>query len=147
VAIGVVDAHPDVGPASGRRHAVVFGEDGVDERVLPVEQLEHRAVVANRVVEEADRLLEHRLPQVVGELGEPRAIDRVEVCELAEVEPVSAELDGQSSCPLVVEHAPRLSGERHGVAQLACCSEVEQRLVGHARPKKIAEPAGQGVVG
>ena len=47
------------------------------------------------VADEPDRLLEHRLAQLVGELREALAIDRVVLFEAAEVEPVAAELGRQ----------------------------------------------------
>ena len=122
------------------------GEDRVDERMVCVEQLEHRAVLANQVDEEPDRLLEHGLAERVVEALEPLAVDAVVLFEAPEVEPVAQELGGQCAGAAVAQHASGLGDEDFGVTQIAGGGLGHQLGVGHARPEEVAQAARQGVV-
>ena len=55
-------------------------------------------VVADHVLDEPDRLLEHRLAQVVVEAGEALAVDGIVLLEAAEVQPVAGELERRGRC-------------------------------------------------
>ena len=94
-------------------------QNGIGERVVAVQHVEHRAVVANDVADEPDRLLEHRVAQLVAELGKALAIDRVVLVEAAEVEPVASELGGQPARALVLQHPADLGEQHRFVTQLA----------------------------
>ena len=76
-------------------------------------------IALDQVDEEADRLLEHRLAQLVVEAREPLAIDAVVLLEAAEVEPVAAELRGQAADAVVAQHAPGLRDEHLRLVQVA----------------------------
>ena len=78
-------------------HSIVPGQGWIDESVVGVEKLEHGAILADEIYEEVDRLLEHRLAQLVGEAREELPIDAVVLLEAAEVEPVAGELSRQSA--------------------------------------------------
>ena len=122
------------------------GEGRVHERVLPFEEFEHRAVVADDVEDEADRLLEHRAAEFVVEGLEAAAIDAVVLLEPAEVEPVAAELGRKAADAVVAEHPPGLGDEDLGALEFACRGAAQQLVVGHARPEEIAQAAGQVVI-
>ena len=49
------------------RHAVMPGERRIDKGVVPVQQVQHRTIVAERIFDKPDRLLKHRLAQIVVE--------------------------------------------------------------------------------
>ena len=122
------------------------GERRVDERVPAVDELGHRPVVADEVHEEPDRLLEHRPPQLVVERREPAPVDAVVLLEPAEVEPVAAELRGQTAHAVVAEHPPGLRREYRRLVQVARRGVGEQLVVGHAGPEEVAQSAGQVVI-
>ena len=98
-----------LGRADHPGHPIVLGQNGIGERVAAVQHVEHRAVVAHDVGDEPYRLFEHRGAQLVAELGEALAIDRVVLVEAPEVEPVAAELRGQAARALVLQHPADLS--------------------------------------
>ncbi len=73
----------------------------------------------DHVFDEADRLLEHGLAQIVVEGGEALAVDRVVGFEVAEIQPVAGELGGQSRHPGVFQHAARLRQQHIRPVQIA----------------------------
>ena len=103
--VGIINPHPIVWPDVANGHAVVFGQDWVDESVLGIEEVNHRAIAVNEVDEEADRFLVHRLSKSVGEAFEKFSINAVVLFEVAEIQPVAAEFDGQALAAAIPEHA------------------------------------------
>ena len=61
----------------------MFGQDGIDERMLGVKELKHRLVPAGDIHEEAEGLFVHRLPQLVCEAREPHAVNARRVTAVA----------------------------------------------------------------
>jgi len=55
----------------------VFGERRIDESVIGIEAVEHRTVLPDKVHNEPDRFLEHRLSKFVIEGRETLAINGV----------------------------------------------------------------------
>ena len=94
-------------------------EHGIDERVGAIQHVENRPVVSDHIADEPDRLLEHRLAQLVAELRKALAIDGVVLLEAPEVEPVAGELGGESARPLVFHHPADLGGEDGVLVQIA----------------------------
>ena len=95
-------------PPLGTGHAVVLGQNRVDEGVVAVKQVEHRAIAADDVDEKANRLFVHGLAQLIREARKSLAIDRVVFLEAAETQPVPGELGGEAANPWVAKHAPGL---------------------------------------
>ena len=121
-------------------------QHGIHERVVAVQQIEYGAIVANQFADEADRLLKHRLAQIVREGGEAFAVDGVAFLEAAEVEPVAAEFGGEPARAVVFQHPTNLRAQ-HGIfPQIASGRTRQQRFVGHRRPEEIAQPAGKRVI-
>ena len=147
VVAGVVDADPGLGCIQWEGDAVMPREGRVDEGVGGVEEVGEGAVGAQDVVEEADGFLEHGLAQGVVEGGEADAVDGVVFLEAAEVEPVAAELDGESADAVVLDHALRLGGEDFGTMQGAGIGTREQGGIRRAGPEEVAEAVGEGVIG
>ena len=85
--------------------------------------------------------------QLVAELREALAIDRVVLVEAPEVEPVAAELRGQPARALVFQHAAHLREQHRFVAQIAGGGARRQLGVRHARPQEVAQPARERVIG
>ena len=91
----------------------MLGQHRVHEGVVAVQQIQNRAVVVDQIGEEADRLLEHRLAQLIVEARESLAVHGIEVFEMAEVQPVAAEFRGEAARTIVFQHAAGLR-EQHG---------------------------------
>ena len=128
---------------STRRHsapghagdAVVLGQRFVQERVVGVEDVQHRAVVLEQVGEELDRLLVHRAAQA-GERGEVPLALFVEVLEVVDVQPLAGELGGQPARLGIAQHPPRLGGEHFRLVQPAIRGGFAQFLVGRDDQRK-----------
>ena len=125
----------------------MLGQDRVDERVIGVEEVEHRAdpgCTRSTKKRMGSSYIAWRSSLV--KLGEPLAVDAVVLLEAAELQPVAGELRGQAADAVVAEHAPRLRDEHLRLVQVARGGVGQQLVVGHARPEEVAQPAGQGVV-
>ena len=128
-----VDPHPVVGTIAGNRHAVVPGQNRVDERVIGVEQFEHRTAAPSQVGEEAEGLLVHRLAKLVGKASEALAIDAVVFLEAAKRQPVAGKFRGQAPyARSVTEHAPRLRDQDLLLVQVAGGGMRQELRIGHA---------------
>ena len=68
--MSVIDPHPLVRPCLEVGHAVVRGQDWIDERMVTVEEIEHREIPPDHINEETDGLFKHRLAQFVVEAFE-----------------------------------------------------------------------------
>ena len=139
-AVRIVHSNPLVGPALRYRHPVVAGQDGIDERVVGEKKVEYRTILGHHVDGEADRLLEHRLPKLIGELGETLAIDSVVLFEAAKAQPVARELVGQAPHAFVAKHAPGLRNEHFGL----CRSPPRHEP---AVPHRACSPTGSNSAG
>ena len=99
----------------------------------------------NHVFDKPDRLLEHRLSQIVGESREALAIHGIVRFKMARIEPVRRELSGQAARARVFQHSASLGNQHVAPCQVARGGMVQQLLIGHAGPQKIAEPAREVV--
>ena len=140
-AVGV-EVHPPEPGAVDAGNAVVLGEALVQERVVGPQQVEHAAVLVDHAPDEPLRLLPHRLPQVVVEIGEEAAV-RAQRREVAQPQPLPREVAGEVERARVGEHPARLPLELGGVAQLAAYRRVEQLVVGQAAPEEERQPRRQ----
>ena len=126
VAMPRMPPRPNFLTPSTRRHsapahagdAVVLGQRLVEERVVGVEDVEHRAVALEEVGEEPDRFLVHRAAEADEGREVPLAL-LVERVEVVDVQPLAGELGRQAADLVVLEHPPRLGREHLGVAQSA----------------------------
>ncbi len=88
--------------AGHARDAVVLRQRLVQERVVGVEDVQHRAVVLEQVGEEPNRLLVHRAAQA-GERREMPLALLVELVEVVDVQPLAGELGRQPAHARVAE--------------------------------------------
>ena len=95
--------------------------------------------------EEQLGLATHREAQVVVEPGEPLLVGRRRL-QRADLQPLPAELLDQRAGLVVLQHAPHLALEHHGLPQLAPVGEPPQLRVGHARPEEIRQARRELVV-
>ena len=114
----------------------------VQERVVRVQDVEHRAVALEEIGEEANRFFIHRAAQA-GEAREVPLAFLAQLVEAVDVQPGAGELGRQSPHARVAEHPAGLRGEHVGVAQLALDGEVAQLGVRRGRPEEIAQARGQ----
>ena len=139
---------------STRRHsaaghagdAVVLGQRIIQERVVGVEDVEHRAVVLKQVGEELNRLLVHRAAQA-DERGEvPLALfvewSKSWMCSHWQANSVASRRVLASCSIRRVWAASTL-----GVAQPSRRGQLPQFVIGLRRPQEVAQPAGQFPVG
>ena len=143
----VFDSNPFVGTDIGDGDSVVLGQDRVDERVIGVEEIKHRAISLNDIDEKANRFLIHRLSKFVCKAGKPAAIDAVVLFETAKIEPIAAEFDREGPHAIVAQHSSRLSEKDFRSAKVARGGMAQEFLVGHGRPKEVAQTARQSVIG
>src|SRR5579862_1331219 len=141
--VGVIDSHPVVkGPpltflCKGQRHAIMPGEDWIDERVLRINEVQDRPVASGNIDEESQRFLEHGFTQIVGKILEPLSVDGVVLLETTEIEPVAGELRGQAADTIVTEHALGLREEYGRLVQVTGSGMREKLCVGHAGPEEV----------
>src|SRR2546423_9592374 len=111
------------------RNAIMLREVRVQERVVGVEDLEHRAVVLEEISEETNSFLIHRSAQGC-EGGEVALTLFAQLIEGVDVQPGAGELSREASHAPVAEHAVRLRGEHAGIVELAACCERAQFRIG-----------------
>src|SRR5437899_10961311 len=90
----------------------------VQERVVGVENVEHRAVALEEVGKETNRLLIHRAAQA-GEGREMPLALLAQFIEVVDVQPGAGEFSREPAQAWVAEHAASLGGEHVGAAELA----------------------------
>ena len=95
------------------------GKRFVQESVIRVEDLQHRMVVLEQVLEKQHRFLEDRLTEFVVEHRKQLLVLLVEFVEVADVQPLCAELDGQRPGALVLQHPRRLRRQHLRITQSA----------------------------
>src|SRR5207253_2682555 len=100
----------------------------------------------HEVDKEPNWLFEHRLPQLIAKRRKTAAIDAVVLLEAAEIEPVAAELHGQTSNAIVRQHSPGLCGENLRLMQVAGRGAHQKFGIRHARPEEVTQSAGQFVI-
>src|SRR5258706_398359 len=83
-------------PFAETGHAIVSGQDWIDEGMVTVGEIEHRAIPPDEINEKTDRLFKHRLAQFVVEAFESLAVNGVVFFKPAKVQPVAPELRSQS---------------------------------------------------
>ena len=113
------------------------GQDGIDESVMGIEQIKHWAIPLKHIHEKANRLLEHRFPQIAGEACEPVPVHRANFLETAVIKPIAAELHRQRPDARVFQHAPRLGGNDLWFVQVPRRRVGQQFFIRHARPEEI----------
>ena len=91
-----VDATPLGAAHAG--DAVVLRQRVVQERIVGIEDVEHRAVVLEQVGEELDRLFVHR-PAQTDERGKVPIALFIEVIEIVDVQPLAGKFGRQPSGP------------------------------------------------
>ena len=91
----------------------MLGELFVQERVVGVEDVEHRAVVCKQIGEEPNRLLVHR--RAVRRTWEMSLALFVELIEVVDVQPLAGELGRQAAGLGIREHAPHLRFQHLGI--------------------------------
>src|SRR6185369_7261783 len=97
--------------------------------------------------EETNRLLKHRLAQLVVETLKSLAVNGVVFFEAAKIEPVAAELGSQPTDAIILKHPPRLGDEDLASMKIPRLRVSQQFRVGHARPKDVTQTARQCVIG
>ena len=114
-------------------------EPFVHERVIGVEQIQHRSVLAQDAFEQHFRLAHERLAQVVVEVRKlPRV--RIGALEISQEQPLACEIMYQGVRLGVFEHPAGFAIEDGRFMQLALDRRVEKPIVGNARPKKEGKP-------
>ena len=88
--------------------AVVLRQRLVEVRVVGIEQLEDRPILAEDGVEEGDGLLDHRVAQLGRVLGEEPLVGLGQVGQAADAEPLAGEVLGHRPRLRVGEHPPDL---------------------------------------
>ena len=94
----------------------------VQERVIGVENVEHRAVALEEVGKEPNRFLIHR-PAEPSEGREVTFALFAELVEIVDVQPGAGELLRKAAHARVAEHAMSLGGEHVRFMELAACSD------------------------
>ena len=89
------------------RNAIVLREVGIQERVIRIEDVQHRAVVLEQVGEETNRLLVHRAAQT-GEGWEMAVALLAQFIEVVNVQPGAGELRREPARTFVLQHSTRL---------------------------------------
>ena len=120
------------------RDAVVPGEPLVHERVVRIQEVEHRSILAHDALEEHLRFALETLAQVVVEVGEHRDIG-VGVLQIAKIEPLVREVGDERARFRIGEHAARLLLEHGGLVQLAIDRQLQQLIVRDRRPEEEGE--------
>ena len=118
---------------NGYRDAVMLRELFVQERVVGIEHVKHRAVALEEVAKEADRLLIHRATQA----GEGREIPfalLAQFLEFVDVQPGAGKLGREPAHARVAKHAASLRGERVGFVERAARREGAQFGIGGGGP-------------
>src|SRR6185436_3371432 len=92
----------------------------VQERVVRVENVEHRTVALEEVGKETNRLLIHRAAEP-GEGREMAFALLAQLVEVVDVKPCAGEFSREAAHARVAEHAAGLSGEHAGFMELAAC--------------------------
>ncbi len=87
-------------------------------------------------------LLLHVAAKFVGELGELRGIG-LEAVEIADLEPLAAEIFDQRARFRIEQHAVDLRAEHFGIAETVLPGELEKIIVGQAAPQEIGEARGE----
>jgi hypothetical protein len=124
------------------RDAVVARQALVQERVAPVDEVEHAAVVPDNRLDEELGFPTHRQTQVVLELRELVAVARQRL-EGAELQPLAAEVLRQCMRLRIPQHPPDLERKDLRVAQRPRVGRLAELGVGHARPEEVRQPSGQ----
>ena len=94
--------------ASDAGNPVTFGEGFIEEGVVCGEEIHDRAVVLDQVRAELNRLSIHR-PSERSEFGEKAFVFVIVKVEVAQMEPLAGEFDGEPLDLVVAEHSPNLA--------------------------------------
>ncbi len=124
-------------------NAVVPGQPAVEHREVGGHEVRQAQVVLEHLVEEQQRLLDHRHLEYVVVLGVEGGV-RGRVVDGAEAEPLAGEVLREGRRFGVFEHPLDLPAERVRVrCSLPCLGEREQFLVGHRTPQEVRQPRRQ----
>ena len=140
--IGIAQRRPaevravDVADAIEPRKALV------QVRVVGRQQLRERTVVAHLALDEQLRLPLERRAQVVVELGVGAGV-RIDGPQVADVEPLAAEVPGQGRRPRIGQHALHLGLEHPRLPERAAGRDVEQLVVRDRAPQEERQPRGE----
>ena len=114
----------------------------VEERVIRVQEVADRTVLAQHVLEEHRGLGFHRLAKLGRPFLELVRI-RLHGVEVARLEPLAGEVRGEGGRARIGEHPIDLGFKHARVAQPAGFGERQQLLVRHRAPEEIADPRGE----
>ncbi len=118
------------------RHAVMLRQHGIDEGVVAIQQVQHRAVVVDHVLRNRIGSWNIASRRSLVKLGKRSRSTELMVFEMAEIEPVAAEFGGQAAHRSSFSMR-RACGQQHvGLLQIARRRVLQQFLVGHAGPRK-----------
>ena len=127
--------HPTEVCSGDIRDAVVFCEAFVDERIVGREQLEHAAVFADQTDEEQLRFAQHRLLELVMEVGVLADV-RMDLLQVLQPEPLGREPRTQRVRTGVGQHSPHLALEHGRVRELSLSRDRQQFVVRSGSPQE-----------
>ena len=110
----------------------------VEERVVRVQEIGDRTVLAQHMLEEHRRLGLHRLAQLGIPFLELVRV-RLDGIEVARLEPLAGEVRGKGGRARVGEHPVDLRFEHRRFGELARLGQRQQRVVRHRAPEEIAD--------
>ena len=121
---------PFVGSSEAhRRHSIEACQIGVQEGVVGVEDVEHRAIVLEEVGEETNRLFAHGAAQSA-ELGKMPLALLVQRLEVVQMQPSQGKLGGQAADLGILEHPPGLGTQDFRPMKTPCHGFNHQLGVG-----------------
>ena len=131
----VADPHPPEMAPVDVGNAVVFGQAGIEERVVGPEQVEDTAVVAHLALEEQLGFPAQGVAQGVVDPGKDHGV-RHHRLQVAHLEPLAEEVAHPARRAPVGQHPSRLPGQHGGIAQRALLRQIQQLVVRHAPPQE-----------
>ena len=124
----------------GEGDAVVLCQALVHQSRVAIQQLCHRAVLADQMRGESTRFFEHRLLECVIERGEDFATDRFLLGEVTVAQPLAEELEREAADLGILQHAAGLGAQDRFVVQPACFRHGQQFLIRLRGPQEITQP-------
>ena len=124
---------------------VMFREVVVDEGVVGAEELAHRAVLLQHVLEDHEGLGGEGVLKGVIVEGLELLLIRRQQRDVLEVQPLAQEVVDEEVGLLVFEHPLDLPGKGIFIGELVGGGELEEGLVGHRVPEVVAQAGGERV--
>ena len=126
--------------------AVVAGQPVIQKRIIGVQELRHRLVLAQQVLKEQARFGFHGIAEIRTPIGELLGVG-LDAVQVPRLEPLPGKIVGEGRGARIGQETFDLSVQHSGRGELAGFGQREQLVVRHRAPEEIAQARGELEIG